>query len=351
MTGAASGIGKVISMMLQRKGAVVFLLDVQWDALAATVVELNSAPPSAGRLFAATPLHCDITLESSVLAAFSTVIASVGRVDVLINNAGIGSVGSALSTTGKELDSLYQVNVKGTFLCMQAGIKAMLGLSLEPPHLAASSPAPLVTQASSPAVTPASQHAALKRNASAPVWHPGIDQGGKDAEDPKEEGSIQYTAAAAAAAAPAAAAHASHTPQQPASPTAPPQPRGGVILNIGSISGQVGMAERLAYSMTSGAISAMSRSVAADYARAGIRCNVVLPARVHTPLMDQYLAQVYPGQEAEQLQRLGAFHPLGRMAIPEEVAALAVFLASDEAAFITGSEYTVDGGVTSSRLQ
>ena len=109
------------------------------------------------------------------------------------------------------------------------------------------------------------------------------------------------------------------------------------------------MSERFAYSVASGAIAAMTRSVAADYAEQGIRCNTVLPGRVHTKFMDDYLAQVCPGEEAAQLARLGAYHPLGRMAEPHEVAALVLYLVSDEAAFVTGCEYNLDGGAAAIR--
>lgn len=120
--------------------------------------------------------------------------------------------------------------------------------------------------------------------------------------------------------------------------------RGGAILNIASIASYVGLADRFAYSMTKGAVLTMTYSVARDYIRHGIRCNCVAPARVHTPFVDGYLADHYPGREAEMFEKLSHTQPIGRMGRPEEVAALALFLCSDEAAFITGSSFPVDGG-------
>jgi NAD(P)-dependent dehydrogenase (short-subunit alcohol dehydrogenase family) len=121
---------------------------------------------------------------------------------------------------------------------------------------------------------------------------------------------------------------------------------GGSIVNLASIAAKVGLADRFAYSMTKGAVLAMTMSVAKDFVGRGIRCNCVCPARVHTPFVDGFLAKNYPGQEAEMFAKLAAGQPIGRMGRPEEVAALVAFLASDEAAFITGSSYDIDGGLT-----
>ena len=121
---------------------------------------------------------------------------------------------------------------------------------------------------------------------------------------------------------------------------------GGSIVNLASIASKVALPDRFAYSMTKGAMLAMTLSVAQDFVRRGIRCNCVCPARVHTPFIDGFLARSYPGQEAEMFARLSAGQPIGRMGRPEEIAALVAFLASDEAAFITGSAYDIDGGST-----
>ena len=119
---------------------------------------------------------------------------------------------------------------------------------------------------------------------------------------------------------------------------------GGVILNMASIAGTAALADRFAYSMSKGAVVAMTYSVAKDYLAHKIRCNCISPARVHTPFVDGYLRKNYPGRELEMFQKLSASQPIGRMGEPEEVAALALFLCSDEAAFITGSDYPIDGG-------
>ena len=119
---------------------------------------------------------------------------------------------------------------------------------------------------------------------------------------------------------------------------------GGVILNMASIAGTAALADRFAYSMSKGAVVAMTYSVAKDYLAHKIRCNCISPARVHTPFVDGYLKKNYPGREQEMFQKLAASQPIGRMGEPKEVAALALFLCSEEAAFITGTDYPIDGG-------
>lgn len=124
---------------------------------------------------------------------------------------------------------------------------------------------------------------------------------------------------------------------------------GGVILNLCSIASRMGLADRFAYSMTKGAVEVMTYSVAKDFVGQGIRCNCVCPARVHTPFVDGYLARTYPGREAEMFETLSKAQPIGRMAKPEEVAALALYLCSDEASFVTGCAYPIDGGAVNLR--
>ena len=119
---------------------------------------------------------------------------------------------------------------------------------------------------------------------------------------------------------------------------------GGVILNMASIAGSTGIPDRFAYSMSKGAVIAMTLSVARDYLSHNIRCNCISPARVHTPFVDGYLRKNYPGQEKEMFDNLAKSQPIGRMAEPEEVATLALFLCSEEASFITGADYPLDGG-------
>ncbi len=120
---------------------------------------------------------------------------------------------------------------------------------------------------------------------------------------------------------------------------------GGVILNMASIASMVGVPERFAYSMSKGAVLTMTLSIAVDYVKRNIRCNCICPARIHTPFVDGYVAAHYPGREAETLARLAEYQPVGRMGRPDEVAALALYLCSDEAAFVTGAAYPIDGGV------
>ena len=120
---------------------------------------------------------------------------------------------------------------------------------------------------------------------------------------------------------------------------------GGVILNMASIASLIGLPDRFAYSMSKGAVLTMTRSIAVDYMTQNIRCNCICPARVHTPFVDQYVAKHYAGREPEILRQLAAYQPLGRMGTPEEVACLALYLCSDEASFVTGQAYPIDGGV------
>jgi len=124
---------------------------------------------------------------------------------------------------------------------------------------------------------------------------------------------------------------------------------GSAILNLASIASVVGIPDRFAYSMSKGAVLTMTYSVATDCLDAGIRCNAISPARVHTPFVDRFLAESYPGREEEMFAALSATQPIGRMASPEEIASLAMFLCSDEAAFITGSNHLIDGGFTGIR--
>jgi NAD(P)-dependent dehydrogenase (short-subunit alcohol dehydrogenase family) len=123
----------------------------------------------------------------------------------------------------------------------------------------------------------------------------------------------------------------------------------GVILNMASIASRLGIQDRFAYSMSKGAVLAMTLSVAKDYVGAGIRCNCLCPARIHTPFVDAYLEQHYADRKDEMFARLSAYQPIGRMGEPAEVAALAAFICSDEAAFITGSAIDIDGGVMNLR--
>ncbi len=226
VTGGASGIGAAIAERFRAEEATVVVLD----------------------LADAADVRCDVSDRSAVDAAFAEVVAEHGRLDILVNSAGVAHVGTVETTTEADLDRLFAVNVKGVANCLRAG-----------------------------------------------VGHLG---------------------------------------------------RGGAILNLASIASVVGIPDRFAYSMTKGAVLTMTYSVATDYVDAGIRCNAISPARVHTPFVDRYLAEHYAGREDEQFAALSATQPIGRMAAPAEIAALAAYLCSDEAAFVTGTNHLIDGGFT-----
>ncbi|UXX79863.1 glucose 1-dehydrogenase [Reichenbachiella carrageenanivorans] len=120
--------------------------------------------------------------------------------------------------------------------------------------------------------------------------------------------------------------------------------KGGVIVNLSSIAAHVGLTDRFAYSMSKGAVHAMTMSVAKDFLAHNIRCNSISPGRVHTPFVDGFLAKNYPGNEKEMFDTLSKSQPIGRMGNPDEIGALVLYLCSDEASFITGSDFPIDGG-------
>lgn len=121
---------------------------------------------------------------------------------------------------------------------------------------------------------------------------------------------------------------------------------GGVIINMASIAALIGLPDRFVYSAAKGAVKAITMSVAKDYIGENIRCNSISPARVHTPFVDGFLQKNYPDNIPEMFEKLSKTQPIGRMAKPEEVGALALYLCSDEASFITGCDYPIDGGFT-----
>lgn len=123
-------------------------------------------------------------------------------------------------------------------------------------------------------------------------------------------------------------------------------PKGGVIINIASIAGQVAVSRRFAYGTTKGAVISMTQSIAIDYVDQGIRCNCICPGTVETPFVEAYLQRYHAGEVEETRQQLHARQPLGRMGRPGEIAPLALYLASDEAAYVTGAQMVIDGGLT-----
>jgi 2-keto-3-deoxy-L-fuconate dehydrogenase len=237
VTGGGSGIGQAVAEALAANGASVFIFEFN-TAAGESVVE--SITKAGG---AAECIQCDVADGQSVSAAFD----QIGRLDILVNNAGIAHVGNVETTTEEDFDRVYQVNVKGVFNCLKAGVPLM-----------------------------------------------------------KE--------------------------------------KGGAILNLASIASVIGLTDRLAYSMSKGAVYTMTLSVAKDFISHNIRCNCVGPARVHTPFVDGFIAKNYPGKEAEMFDALSKTQPIGRMGKPEEIANLILYLVSDEASFITGSFYPIDGG-------
>ena len=247
VTGGGSGIGKAICETFAKQEATVYVLDITENAAQET---LNSIAKQNNKAHAIT---CNVSDHTSVKKAFKKISNEHGRIDVLVNSAGISAVGNIEATNEEELDRVYDVNVKGVYNCALEAIKIM------------------------------------KEN------------------------------------------------------------NGGCIINMASIASHVGISDRFVYSMTKGAVLTMTLSIAHDYLKEGIRCNCISPARVHTPFVDNFLKKNYPGKEQEVFQTLSDYQPMGRMGKPEEIAALALFLASDEASFITACSYAADGGVLNLR--
>ncbi|SIQ91309.1 NAD(P)-dependent dehydrogenase, short-chain alcohol dehydrogenase family [Chryseobacterium sp. RU37D] len=240
VTGGGSGIGQAIAVQLATNGAEVHILEITEQNGQETLEKINSAGGNA-KLYA-----CDVSRQKDVLEVFE----KIGAIHILINNAGIAHIGKADTTSEEDFDKLYNVNIKGVYNCLFAGIPQI-----------------------------------RKSN-------------------------------------------------------------GGVIINMASIAALVGIPDRFAYSTTKGAVKAMTISVAKDYINENIRCNSISPARVHTPFVDGFLQKNYPDNIDEMFEKLSKTQPIGRMAQPEEVASLALYLCSDEASFITGVDYPIDGGFT-----
>ncbi len=241
ITGGGSGIGRAIALKFAASGAYVHLFDVNLTQAEAVVSEVKKAGGHA------TPWQCDVSDHAQTAATFQKLFAS-GRLNILVNNAGISQIGTVESTVEADFDRILRVNVKGYYNCIHASIGHM-----------------------------------------------------------KANG-------------------------------------GGVILNMASVAGSAGLAERFGYSTSKGAVLAMTYSVAKDYVTDGIRCNCISPARVHTPFVDSYLSRTYPGREKEMYDKLAETQPIGRMGEPDEIASLALYLCSDASGFITGTNYPIDGG-------
>src|SRR5579859_3203931 len=238
ITGAGSGIGRAVALLLARQGAHAYVVDINEGQAGEVVKEITDLGHKASAHIV------DVSNQQQV----TTVMAGLPGIDILVNSAGISHVGTVETTAESDFDRLYNVNVKGVYNCLHAVIPVM------------------------------------KKNG------------------------------------------------------------GGVIINMCSIAATVGIPDRFAYSMTKGAVYSMTLSVAKDYLKDKIRCNCISPARVHTPFVDGFLKKNYPGKEQEMFEKLSKTQPIGRMAKPEEIAALILYLCSDEASFITGTDYPIDGG-------
>lgn len=122
---------------------------------------------------------------------------------------------------------------------------------------------------------------------------------------------------------------------------------GGVVLNMASLAGLIALRDRFAYGASKAAVRMMTRAIAHDFVKEGIRANCICAARVHTELVDNYIKEYYAGKEEEMFRLYSEYQPIGRMIEPHEVAHLAVYLCSDESAMTTGGTFTIDGGVLS----
>lgn len=242
MTGAGSGIGESIARAFARSDAELWILEKDFAAG-------QRVADSIGR--AAKCLACDVASEFSVDEAASKVLAAGKPVDIVVNNAGIGHVGTALNTTVSDMDRLWRVNTIGTLLITQAFLPDMI------------------------------RH------------------------------------------------------------------RSGSVINIASIGGVTGVRDRLAYCASKHAVVGLTRTMALDHADAGVRFNAICPGRVETPFVKARL-QEYPDPEAAY-RVMAATQALGRMGRPDEIAAAAVYLAGDEAAFVTGTALVIDGGFSAGK--
>ena len=240
VTGAGSGIGAAIAELFAHAGSRVFVTDRDETTGRATVERIVAA---GGR---AEFFSLDIADEAQCEKVAGAVLATAGKLDALVNNAGIGHVGTMANTTAADLDRLHAVNTRGTFNVIKAFFPSMLA----------------------------------QRNAA--------------------------------------------------------------IVNIASIAGLLGVRDRLAYTITKHAIVGLTRAMALDHARDGIRINAICPGRVETPWVTARV-QEYPDPKAAY-EEMCATQPMGRMGRPEEIAAAALYLASDEASFLTGTTLTPDGG-------
>ena len=241
ITGGGSGIGEAIAQTFANQDAKVYIIHKNLDDANKTANRINKKGLSAKAY------KCDVSNNKNVSNVINE-ISKTSTIDILINNAGIAHVGNIEACEEKDLDHLYEVNIKGVYNCTRAIIPFMV------------------------------------------------------------------------------------------------KNKNGCIINLTSIASSVGIKDRFAYSMSKGAVLTMTYSIASDYINDNIRCNCISPARVHTPFVDGFIRKNYPGQEKKMFENLSKTQPIGRMGTPQEIADLALYLSSDEASFITGSNFPIDGG-------
>ena len=246
ITGAGSGIGREIALLFAKQGATVAVADINEPGRTGVAEEITAA---GGNAF---PIALDVTNLDAANAAVAEITAATGKLNILVNNAGIGMVGNLIETAPDDFARLVSVNVYGVYNCSLAAVNQML------------------------------------------------------TQDPK----------------------------------------GGTIVNIASVAGQVAVPRRFAYGTTKGAVISMTQSTAMDFVDQGIRCNCICPGTVESPFVEAYLNKYHQGEIEETRAQLHARQPIGRMGRPDEIAPLALYLASDESGFVTGSQYTIDGGWT-----
>lgn len=243
VTGAGKGIGAATARRMAQEGAKVAVLDVDLAAAQAVAQELVDAG------YQARAWRCDVTREAEVQQVFAEVVAYFGRIDVLVNNAGIAGVNKPTHEISEaEWDAVMAVNVKGVFFCTKHAV-------------------------------------------------PYLKKGG-----------------------------------------------GGSIINLSSIYGLVGAPDSPPYHASKGAVRLMTKTDALLYAADRIRVNSIHPGFIATPMVEGYLHQL--SEEEKARKALEAMHPLGHLGEPDDIAWGAVYLASDEAKFVTGSELVIDGGYT-----